>query len=656
MRHSALDRRWGKTLLWLLVGLLIGGAAGAGAVYALKRGKNGIPGGPRLGKADELAMVPGDSIAFVHVRARDLWKAEDLADLRKVIEKAGPEALKVLDDGFVPAPSTLDRATVIFLPRPGAAKAPGAPAVGGANQRFGPPPSPVPGPDNPLIVGMLAFTEKFDASQVKEAYLKNAKAKNEGGKEYFVDEVKDIGVHFPNDKVIVVGMAQGVAEFLKRQKGDGKSIDGALVRSLAFASEGGKHVVGAINMQHFPVNLNDLARGVGGAPTELMEVGKDLLPVLKAEAFAFGIGVAGEDSRLDVRGYYKTDEDATAAETGIRSAAATGRKALAELKKKLDKSLAGPEGQKKPRPLEQLPPALLAYAGLGGLNTLDDLLANPPLKRDGSEVILSADRATMMNALYGGYATAFGMLFDSVGKVREAAARTSASNNLKQIGLAMHIYADSRNGSFPPQDGKFKPTDKGGLSWRVHILPYIDQQELYKQFRLDEPWDSEHNKKLIDKMPPTYVSPLATAPAGQTYYQGFVGKGAFFEPGKSIKIFDITDGTSNTIMAIEGGKAVIWTKPDDIPFDGKIDPKSLALPGKNGINILMADGSVRWMDLSRLTPQKLAAAITRSGGEAMFLDDDNGPGAAFPFPKEGGLKPVVPKAGGGPPPTGKKRD
>jgi hypothetical protein len=195
---------------------------------------------------------------------------------------------------------------------------------------------------------------------------------------------------------------------------------------------------------------------------------------------------------------------------------------------------------------------------------------------------------------------------------------------------------------------------KPGLSWRVHILPYIEQDNLYREFKLDEPWDSEHNKKLIEKMPTTYVSPLAAAPAGQTYYQVFSTKEGIFYPGSKTRITDIVDGTSNTIMTIEGGEPVIWTKPDDIQFTGKIDPKSLALPGKNGVSIGMADGSVRWMDLSRLSPTKLAAAITRAGGEVIDFDADDGPGEAVPFivPKAVPVpsKPAPPKGAGSKPP------
>ena len=238
----------------------------------------------------------------------------------------------------------------------------------------------------------------------------------------------------------------------------------------------------------------------------------------------------------------------------------------------------------------------MAYAGLGGINSLDELLANPPLKREGSEVVLSVDRPTMNKAVISGYALVLGFLLDSVDKVHVAADRMKDANNLKQIALAMHIGHDANQ--FLPQD----ILDKNGkplLSWRVAILPYIEQANLYKQFKLDEPWDSPNNKKLIAQMPPTYASPLVMDPPGKTRYKTFIGKGAMFERGQKITLTNITDGTSNTIMVAGGGQPVDWTKPEDIPFTGKIDPKSLMLPGRTGINVAMGDGSVRWVDLKQ---------------------------------------------------------
>src|SRR5262245_16554515 len=114
MLRGTLKRR-GRAAILLLIGLLVGGAAGAGAVYLLKRGKAGIPGGPRLGPAEELNMVPASAGGFVHIRLRDLWHTEGFAEFRKIVERAGPDALKALDEGFVPAPSTIDCMTLVFM-------------------------------------------------------------------------------------------------------------------------------------------------------------------------------------------------------------------------------------------------------------------------------------------------------------------------------------------------------------------------------------------------------------------------------------------------------------------------------------------------------------------------------------------------------------
>jgi hypothetical protein len=153
----------------------------------------------------------------------------------------------------------------------------------------------------------------------------------------------------------------------------------------------------------------------------------------------------------------------------------------------------------------------------------------------------------------------------------------------------MHNYHDVYN-HFPRDI-----TDKDGkplLSWRVAILPFIEQAELYKQFRLDEPWDSDHNWKLRAKMPEMYRTGIEPKDSTKTYYQGFSGPGAIFEPGKKISLINVTDGTSNTIAVVEAGPPVEWTKPADIPFDvTKPLPKRVG-PFKNLMLVGMGDGSV----------------------------------------------------------------
>lgn len=207
-------------------------------------------------------------------------------------------------------------------------------------------------------------------------------------------------------------------------------------------------------------------------------------------------------------------------------------------------------------------------------------------------------------------------LLEGTTKARTAARRGQAINKLKQIALAMHNY-HSTYGSFPAA-AVYDKDGKPLLSWRVLLLPFLEEGALYKEFHLDEPWDSEHNKKLTARMPAVFQSNAGDARDGETYFQGFNGKGAFFEDKKGIKITDIPDGTSNTCMVIEAGRGVSWTKPEDIPFDPvKPLPKLGFRP--DGFCAAYCDGSVRF--IRRATKEKtMKAIITRNGGEVIEND------------------------------------
>jgi len=165
----------------------------------------------------------------------------------------------------------------------------------------------------------------------------------------------------------------------------------------------------------------------------------------------------------------------------------------------------------------------------------------------------------------------------------------AAENNLKLIALGWHNYHDA-NGHFPSNE--VSKDGKGLLSWRVQLLPYLEADDLYKQFKLDEPWDSETNKKLIEKMPKVFATVRGAAEPGMTYYQAFTGKGGLIKSGQKLGLAGITDGTSNTLLCVESGKPVIWTKPEDLDFDGKKVP---ALGGMfdGKFHGAMCDGSVR---------------------------------------------------------------
>jgi hypothetical protein len=242
------------------------------------------------------------------------------------------------------------------------------------------------------------------------------------------------------------------------------------------------------------------------------------------------------------------------------------------------------------------------------------------IKRSGSNLTAGFDVPKESFTVIGGMAMSVGLMIPAVQKVRSAAARHASQNNIKQILLACHCYHDAYG--VLPHD----ITDKNGkpiLSWRVAILPFLEQQALYNQFKLDEPWDSEHNKKWSEMAVKVYMSPQANPPTppGMTQYKGFAGPGTVFELGKKLKLADITDGTSNTILIVEAGEPIPWAKPGDIPFDPKKPLPKLALPGVPDIvNFGMCDGSVRTANMNTLTEKTLRNLITRDDGNVIGSD------------------------------------
>jgi RNA polymerase sigma factor (sigma-70 family) len=170
-------------------------------------------------------------------------------------------------------------------------------------------------------------------------------------------------------------------------------------------------------------------------------------------------------------------------------------------------------------------------------------------------------------------------------------------------------------GTAPGQGGKAL------LSWRVTLLPYLGEDNLYKQFKLDEPWDGPHNKKLLEKMPKVYAAPgVKTREPYTTFYQVFVGADAPFQKHQLARIpASFPDGTSNTILIAEAGNAVPWTKPEDLHFalDEPLPELGGVYPGI--INVAFADGSAAALS-ARADPDMLRGLITPNGGEVVDID------------------------------------
>jgi hypothetical protein len=210
------------------------------------------------------------------------------------------------------------------------------------------------------------------------------------------------------------------------------------------------------------------------------------------------------------------------------------------------------------------------------------------------------------------------LLLPAVGAAREAARMNMSMNNMKQIMLALHNHHDAKK-AFPVA-GANNSGEPALLSWRVHILPYIEQQDLYQQFHLDEPWDSEHNRSLISRMPQVYLNPnLPTADEGTTVYLAVTGPGTALEGaerGPSVR--DFQDGTSNTIVVVEADPdhAVIWTKPDDWQYDPQNPLQGIGSLRPGGFLAGFADAHVTRISTGT-DSEVLRAMMTRSGGEVI---------------------------------------
>jgi hypothetical protein len=185
-------------------------------------------------------------------------------------------------------------------------------------------------------------------------------------------------------------------------------------------------------------------------------------------------------------------------------------------------------------------------------------------------------------------------------------------------------YSDT-HGKLPPAV-VYSKDGRPLLSWRVLILPYLEEDKLYNQFKLDEPWDSPNNLPLLGQMPLVYALPPRKArgvPPNHTICHVFVGPGTAFEDPNGQKLRDFPDGISNTVLIFEGGVPVPWTKPEEIPFDPE---QPLTVPKayfKRVFRIAFADGSVHHLS-HKIVEEGLRPMITRNGDDK-WSDGTNWP-------------------------------
>jgi hypothetical protein len=217
------------------------------------------------------------------------------------------------------------------------------------------------------------------------------------------------------------------------------------------------------------------------------------------------------------------------------------------------------------------------------------------------------------------------MLGRAVQSAREAVRLSCCTCNLCQIKLALLNYHDRYNALPPPYvaDAAGQPMH----SWRVLILPFLEQQTLNGQYDFSEPWNGPNNIKLLNCMPMTFACPSRSGnPTTLTSYVVITGPGTFFPGSASTRFADATDGLSNTLMVVEVANVNIpWTAPWDLDvrtMSFRInDPKRLGISSKHsgGANVVLGDASTRFLRES-ISPENLRALISIAGGEGISAD------------------------------------
>lgn len=387
---------------------------------------------------------------------------------------------------------------------------------------------------------------------------------------------------FPNDTTIYILGGQ-VKAMPTEQSGKG------VVASALEAAASGKAFTLSLNFANFPEEIKG---------DDLPAEARPFAPLLKSELSYATFDIEGDSVAAAVRVRSENRQRSIEAEKALGALITFARTGLAVVQAQLESEK---EKNKSLEPLISLVVNLQAAVKTAKFAS-DDTEARLDVK-------MKAD-TPFAAAVLGVFQT-----------TRGAAARSQTANNLKQIGLAMHNYHDAMG--YLPMPAICDKNGKPLLSWRVAILPYIEQDALYRQFKLDEPWDSEHNKKLAEN----YRIKVYSIPGsvddlkdGKTRFRVFTGGkdkvNAMFEHNVKTKLSEITDGTSNTLMVVAAKEAVLWTKPDELNFDPKGNPSDLLYFQNDVTPALFGDGSVRYLS-RKVTLDNWRALVSKNGGEVV---------------------------------------
>lgn len=214
---------------------------------------------------------------------------------------------------------------------------------------------------------------------------------------------------------------------------------------------------------------------------------------------------------------------------------------------------------------------------------------------------------------------------DGSASLKRVVRQLRTTKSLKQIGFALAEYVH-KSGEHPLSAIR-SPKGVALLSWRVALLPYLNEEDLFRQFRLNESWDSTHNRRLLDKMPRAYAAPSedgegVTPRSSETFYQAPVGVETVFgaDTPVTLRSLLLADGARHTIVIVEAADAVPWTKPEDLQYSANRPLPRLGRPDRDGFHVLTADSEVYFITPD-VNEQKLRLAIEWNDGREFDIKE-----------------------------------
>lgn len=514
--------------------------------------------------APDLDLIPRDAVGFATVRVSNVWDSPAGKQLRQEVLKDQLPMLEAFEKQLGLGVAEIERISLVAL----------SPNFD-ANEGY-----------------LIAKTTKpFDQTKVLSVLVPGSVEKEIKGKKIFVapppQKPEEKGpvpaVHFISDHILVAGDPPILEKFLDQPvKPDAT---GPLSEALKLAA-GKRHLVVGVNPP--PEAIKQAA---AGAPPDTLKAFGSLLEA-KGGTITADLGA---DLQLEVNVAFPDEAKAGLAQGTLSTLIPLARPAVKQ-----------------------------QLQGLGQ----PDLVKSLEKVLDSLVIEVKGKNVQLVMKTEGGVLPGLVSTLAATGMKLAAGAATAqvSLNNMRQLGLAMHNHNDA----FQKLPDNIKDSDgKPLLSWRVQILPFIEEDALYKQFKFDEPWDSPHNMKLLDKMPKVFLMQERPSAPATTFFQVLTTPPNVAYDPKTCAPFggpqplripqSFRDGVTNSLLIVEAGEAVPWTKPADVPYDPKGPLPKFGDPTKPTWLAVIGDASARAIKRT-VSEETLRSAICPADGKPLGKD------------------------------------